>query len=133
MRELYFINMSIIIVFSICLSYQFFYILVSLVKKQKKFVSKKNHKYAVIISARNESNVIEQLVESVKWQKYPKELIDIFVVADNCTDNTAEVARNAGAIVYERFNSVQVGKGYALDYLFSKIKENYAQKITRLI
>ena len=50
-------------------------------------------------------------------------LLDVIVIADNCTDNTAEVARNAGAIVYERFNKVQVGKGYALDYLFNRIFE----------
>ena len=47
-------------------------------------------------------------------------LIHIFI-ADNCTDDTAQVARGAGAIVYERFNKVQVGKGYALDWLFKII------------
>ena len=38
-------------------------------------------------------------------QNYPKELLDIYVIADNCTDNTAQIARDAGAIVYERFDS----------------------------
>ena len=47
------------------------------------------HKYAVIIAARNEELVIGQLIKSIKNQKYPEKLIDIFVVADNCTDNTA--------------------------------------------
>ncbi|MFI3326318.1 MAG: glycosyltransferase family 2 protein [Clostridia bacterium] len=128
MRELYYINMITLTIFSVCLAYQGFYVIVSLFKKQKKFKSKKNHRYAVIVSARNESGVITQLIESIKWQKYPKKLIDIFVVADNCTDNTADVARKAGAIVYERFNKIEVGKGYALDYLFSKIKKDYAHK-----
>ena len=49
----------------------------------------------------------------------------------NCTDNTAEVARSAGAIVYERFNKVQVGKGYALDYLFKHIFEEQGEDSVR--
>ena len=52
---------------------------------------------------------------------YPKELYDIFVVADNCQDKTAELARSAGAIVYERFNTEQRGKGFAMEWIFSKI------------
>lgn len=53
------------------------------------------HKIAVVISARNESAVIGQLIESIHAQTYPAELIRIYVCADNCTDNTAEVAREA--------------------------------------
>ena len=70
----------------------------------------------------NESAVIGRLIRTLKEQDYPSELLDVIVVADNCTDNTAEVARSAGAIVYERFNKVQVGKGYALNELFSQIR-----------
>ena len=46
-------------------------------------------------------------------------------MADNCTDKTAEVARTAGAVVYERFNDIEVGKGYALRYIFNIIKDEY--------
>jgi len=88
----------------------------------------RNHRYAVVISARNEQAVVGQLVDSIKAQNYPAELVDIFVIADNCTDNTAEVARNAGALVYERFNTEQVGKGYALDWMFKIIETEYADK-----
>ncbi len=86
------------------------------------------YKYAVIIAARNEELVIGQLIKSIKNQKYPKELIDIFVVADNCTDNTARVAEKAGAIVRERFNKAQVGKGYALDYMIKIIEREYSSR-----
>lgn len=79
------------------------------------------HKIAVVISARNESAVIGQLIESIHAQTYPAELIRIYVCADNCTDDTAEVARAAGATVFERQNRNLVGKGYALDYMFKKI------------
>ena len=78
-------------------------------------------RYAAIIAARNEENVIGNLIRCLKEQDYPAELLDVYVIADNCTDNTAAVSRKAGAIVYERFNKVQVGKGYALDYLFHHI------------
>ena len=48
-------------------------------------------------------------------------LYDIFVVADNCTDKTAEVARKAGAQVHERFNDTEKGKGYAMDWMFNRL------------
>ena len=101
--------------------------IVGLVSKPKKYPNaKKNHKYAVLIAARNEEKVIGNLIASIKKQDYPSELVDVFVVADNCTDNTYTVAKNAGAIAYERFNKDMKGKSYALDYLLSRINEDYA-------
>ncbi|MFA9423260.1 MAG: glycosyltransferase family 2 protein [Sedimentibacter sp.] len=88
----------------------------------------KNHKFAVVIAARNERAVISQLINSIKQQKYPEELVDIYVVADNCTDDTAEVARSSGATVFERFNRQSIGKGYALDFAFKlimRLNKNY--------
>ena len=89
--------------------------------------AKKNHRYAVIVAARNENAVIGDLIHSIRVQNYPQELIDIFVVADNCTDNTAAVAQEAGAIVFPRFNKEHIGKGYALDYGFSCIRQHYSE------
>ena len=109
--------------------YQLIYVIVALFnekhKKKQVYEAKKLHRFAFIVAARNESAVIANLIKSIKAQNYPSELIDIFVVADNCSDNTADIARNNGAIVYERFSNIKVGKGYALDYAFSKIKEYY--------
>jgi len=96
-------------------------VFVALFNKGKNFNALKNHKYAVVIAARNESAVIAQLIKSIKKQNYPSELLDIYVVADNCTDNTAAVAKKAGAKVFERFNKQLVGKGYALDYAFKNL------------
>jgi len=48
--------------------------------------------------------------------------VAIYIVADNCTDHTAEVARSHGAHVYERHNQQLIGKGYALTELFEHIK-----------
>lgn len=116
-------NFALFVLFTLCFSYQIIYVLVSLTKKPPKLTAKKNHRYAAIICARNESRVICDIIQSIRMQKYPSELIDIFVVADNCTDNTAEVARGAGATVFVRQNTQAVGKGYALKYGFNAIDE----------
>jgi cellulose synthase/poly-beta-1,6-N-acetylglucosamine synthase-like glycosyltransferase len=79
------------------------------------------HRFAAIIAARNEEAVIENLIESIKLQNYPGGLIDIIVVADNCDDDTAGRAERAGAIVFKRYNRVQVGKGYVVKFAFDKI------------
>lgn len=110
------------IFFTAAYAYQIVYLLIGLFGKAKQ--GKKDpvlHRYAAIISARNEEGVIGGLVKSLKEQNYPSHLLDVYVVADNCTDGTAVAARQAGAIVYERFNKVQVGKGYAMDWLFHRI------------
>ena len=111
-------NLAIFLLFTFSYAYQIFYALVALVRKTPDLTPKDLHKFAVVIAARNESAVIGQLINSIKKQKYPAELVDIYVVADNCTDNTAEVARQAGAQVYVRNNRQMVGKGYALDFIF---------------
>ena len=119
-------NLAIFATFTICYAYQLYYVLVVLTRRHKRLVARKNHKFAVMISARNEAAVIADLIHSIKVQNYPQELIDIFVVADNCTDNTADIAREAGAIVFPRFNKKEVGKGYALDYCIQCIREQYS-------
>lgn len=121
-------NFSVFLAFSICYTYQIFYIFTVLTRKPPKKVAKANHRYAVMISARNESTVIGDLIHSIKVQNYPQELIDVFVIADNCTDNTAEIAKEAGATVFKRFNDKEIGKGYALDYGYSCIREQYGDK-----
>ena len=78
-------------------------------------------RFAVIVPAHNEEKVIGQLVENLKLLDYPRELYDIFVVADNCTDNTKKVAQKSGAFVLERFDNRRKGKGYALEYAFAKL------------
>ena len=100
------INYLIAMIFCVCYSYQLFYLLVPFLWKEKAHKAIKKNKFAILISARNEEKVIRNLIETIKKQDYPKKLIKIFVVADNCTDQTAKVSREAGAIVFERFNEV---------------------------
>lgn len=126
MEFLYVIQQAIIWILTIFWLYQVMVSVCSLVKlKDKPLKIKKDHKFMAIIPAHNEESVVANLVESLKNQEYPKELLDIYVIADNCTDNTAQVAKDAGAIVYERFDSTRKTKGYALQwFLKQKIEEN---------
>ena len=126
METLSYINYIIAIIFTLCYCYQFFYVIVPwLFAKKKSKARVTDHKYAVLIAARNEEVVIGNLIESIKDQKYDSSLVNVFVVADNCTDKTAEIARSLGATVYERFNKERVGKGYAMEYLLDRINADY--------
>ena len=81
--------------------------------------------YGCIIPARNEELVIGNLIDSIRKNKYPQDKLDIYVIAHNCADRTAEYARRKGAIVYEYDNVNEKTKGYALKYLFDQIKNNH--------
>ena len=79
----------------------------------------------VLISAHNEEEGIVHTLEGVLACDYPANSYKIYVIADNCTDNTAEKARKAGALVFERFDSVNRGKGQALDWFLKNHLEIY--------
>lgn len=119
--DLILIPLQVIIVF-----YTIYYFILAMVgmwrRKEKKNYTPKND-FAIIVCAHNEEAVVGQLVENLHILEYPKEKYDIFVVADNCTDKTAEVAREKGAVVFERFNKEEVGKGYAMGWMFDKVAE----------
>lgn len=131
MHSIELLNYIISIIFAVCYSYQFFYIAVPFFRKFKKTDEPvSQHRFAALICARNEEIVIGNLIESIKRQSYPAELIKVFVAADNCTDRTAQIARDMGAVVYERFDKKQVGKGYALKFLLESIeKDGYNENI----
>ena len=127
MKTLSYINFIISILFMVCYAYQAVYLAVSLLRKPKVYTARQLHRYGVLIAARNEETVIAQLIASVRQQSYPAELVDVFVVADNCTDRTAAVARTAGATVFERQDRYAVGKGYALKFLLHEVFERYGE------
>ena len=96
-------------------------------KEEKKNYTPKN-KFALLIAAHNEEVVISSLIESMLKLDYPKDMYDIFVIADNCTDDTAKIAKGYGVNVCERFAEDKKGKGYALEWMFAKLfdmKEQY--------
>jgi len=78
------------------------------------------HRFAVLICARNEERVIGELIGSLRQQDYPADLFDVFVVADNSTDRTADAARAMGATVFERHDLQHQTKGHALTWVFDR-------------
>lgn len=102
------------------LLYGLYYLVTSLFVFKSKTVIRRyraKHKIAILIAARNEAKVIGNLIDSLKKQKYPDKLYDIFVIPNNCTDNTAEVAMQAGAKIIE-CQGVIKSKGDVLKYAF---------------
>ena len=126
MEYLYIIREALVWIVTIFWLYQITVSLCSLVKiKDKPLKVNKDHRFMAVIPAHNEEAVVGNLVESLKKQNYNKELYDIYVIADNCTDDTAKIAKEAGAIVYERYHATKKTKGYALDwFLQQKIEED---------
>lgn len=126
MKYLYLLQQALVWIITIYWAYQIIVSFCSLIKlKDKKLIVEKNHKFMAIVPAHNEEAVIKNLVDSLVAQEYPKELYDIYVIADNCTDRTAEIAKAAGAIVLKRFDEAHKTKGHALNwFLKQKIEEN---------
>lgn len=121
----YVINLIVYLILFFMYLYQNIDAVIGLFTKPKKFKDAKvNHKYAYIICAHDEEKVVGQLIDSIYQQDYPKELMQVFVVADNCKDNTAAIAREHNAIVFERFSDIK-GKSFALDMVFKKLCSEY--------
>ena len=93
----------------------------SLFIKQRPKLHSGERSFAVLIAAHNEARVIQNTIEACFDLNYPKDLFDVYVVADNCTDDTALVARGAGAWVWERTNPEAGGKAYALQWFFDRL------------
>lgn len=84
-------------------------------------------KFLILVPAHNEEAVIADIVNNLNSMDYPKELYDYYVLADNCTDNTASIARSLGANVFEFTKESEdspTGKPIALTKAFA-ILENY--------
>lgn len=118
------ISTALMLLTTICYFYQILYLFIPFFLKFKPHKPARLHRYAVLISARNEEAVLPHLLDSLNAQDYPKEYMDVYVVADNCTDRTAELARQHGAQVFTRFSTTQIGKGYALNFLLRQIDGN---------
>lgn len=114
------------IIWIISMIYWFYFVIMAIgfLKKDntKKSSDKKNH-FAVIIAARNEENVIGNLVNSLKNVNYDKKLCDIYVIVNNCTDNTEKVAKESGANVILCTEKVK-SKGEVLKFTFDYLKNN---------
>ena len=78
-------------------------------------------RFAVLVPAHDEELVLAATLDSLHAQDYPKNHFEIIVIADNCTDSTAEIAHSHGATVWERFDLKERGKGYALAWAMQRL------------
>lgn len=126
-RKMLYVKITGTIIFVMCAvltvsSLEYALVVISgLLAKSKKYPKREEKlRYGIIICARNEEMVIAQLIESIRKCNYPQDKIDIFVMAHNCTDNTAKVSRECGyeSFVYEYNNDKEKTKGYALKKVF---------------
>lgn len=117
------------IIFYICLGIsvlllmqKIFYHIFGFIPSKKMPEAKKNHKYAILIPARNESKVIEGLLDSIKSQDYPSELVDIYVIVESTDDPTCEIIKKySNTFTIVRQHLELKGKGHALDEAISQI------------
>lgn len=95
-----------------------------LLPMKKQVCTEPQTRFAVLIPARNEENVIACIIESLMHQNYPKELFDIYVIPNNCTDDTAGVARRMGAQVLFCQGTIH-NKGDVLHQGFEQLMGKY--------
>lgn len=80
-----------------------------------------SNRFVIAIPAHDEARVIEDTVRGIRALDYPADLFSVHIVADHCSDNTATLARQAGALVHERNEGPRTGKGAALSWLFQRV------------
>lgn len=111
--------------FAVLTAYKTAYVVFGFLLRAKRYPAAAQRKrYGVLIAARNESAVIGNLLDSIRAQTYPADQVTVFVVADNCTDDTAAICRSKGAVVYERFDPAHARKGYAMQFLVDRLRSS---------
>ena len=78
------------------------------------------NKFAVLVPAHNEQDTLATTLDSLKQIDYPSDLFRVTVIADNCTDKTAQLAKTAGVDVVERIDEQKKSKGHALEWFFNR-------------
>lgn len=101
--------------------YQFVFSLFGLVKRKKKKQHEPTKSFAVLVAAHNEEPVVGALMDNLKKLNYPKELYQVFVICDNCTDRTADIVREHGMTACVRTNQNLRGKGYAIEWMLKEL------------
>lgn len=115
-------SLSIVVLLAVSLPLAYLYLLALAAIRARSIrpSQQPRHRFAIAIPAHNEEGVIGRTVVTLRQLDYPLHLFDIHVVADHCTDRTAQVAHAAGAIVHERREGSR-GKGAALRWLFQRV------------
>lgn len=115
---------AIVIFFSVYIALMGFIGLIPVRPRQKSRKAAPARTFAILIPARDEESVITQCLSSLQLQDYPSEQFEVCVVADNCVDGTADLAREGGALTFEHFSETKQTKGYALRFLFEQLNKS---------
>ena len=117
--NLIFLIISVLV--NIYLFHFIFFMIVGIIHKRKFPKAEEKCRYGILVSAKDEENVIPRLINSVRAADYPQDKLDIFIIAHNCKDKTADVAKSMGVnvIIYNDENARTLGKAY--QYAFKKI------------
>ncbi len=83
--------------------------------------SRKVNRFAVIIPAHDEELLIANTCENLLAINYPASQREIFIIADNCSDRTADICRNYPVQVMSRVDREHLGKGFALKWAYERI------------
>jgi cellulose synthase/poly-beta-1,6-N-acetylglucosamine synthase-like glycosyltransferase len=118
--EIFLICGSLIILLPACVF--FTQILLALLPQKKTPEFSSRPSIAILMPAHNEATVIGNTLQALLPQLTKTDRV--IVIADNCSDNTAQTARDAGASVIERHDDIKRGKGYALDFGVRNLHEN---------
>jgi len=108
-------------------AYQTVFLLLGLCVRNRRLTSpgtSPQSRFVVLVPAHNEAKLIGQSVASIVACDYPRDLFELIVIADNCGDDTAALARQAGANVFERHDLTQRGKPFALNWAISRLDLN---------
>ena len=92
-------------------------------RRPSRLSNEPRHRFAILVPAHNEQALIGRLLDSLAALDFPRQQFDVWVVADNCDDSTADIARGRGAQVLERFSETERAKGFALKWLLQKLAE----------
>ena len=95
------------------------------IKEKKPCENKPNNTFAILVPAHNESLLISFLCKSLLQIDYPKDKYTVFVIADNCNDDTASKSTQFPVTVLERYDPHNSGKGQALAWALQKIDLNH--------
>ncbi|RXZ84128.1 glycosyltransferase [Paenibacillaceae bacterium] len=101
--------------------YQFSISVFGIARRKKRNVHAPKKSFAVLVAAHNEEQVVGALLENLKNLDYPKELYEVFVICDNCSDKTADVVRSYGVKACVRSNTNLRGKGYAIEWMLKEL------------
>lgn len=109
------------IVLALIGGYQLFLACFGWFRRKPKVRFEPQKSFAILVAAHNEEQVVGALIENLKNLNYPRHLYDVMVICDNCSDRTADIAREHGVFAFERRNPNLRGKGYAIEWMLKEL------------